>query len=132
MAIESLDHVTVVTRDLDASVSFYTQLLDMNVADFRPPFSFGGAWLALGDRAVVHLVVARSGEEPSNTLPFDHFALKARNIVETRRRLEENGVRFQEQTTPDDKFYQLFFTDPNGVKIELNFDLPAEKSAGTA
>jgi hypothetical protein len=36
--------------------------------------------------------------------------------------LEREGIQFTRRMVSDQGLYQLFLHDPNGVKIELNFD----------
>ena len=51
--VNDLDHVNITTTSLKQSVEFYTML---GLRDgYRPQFSFDGAWMYCGDRAVVHL-----------------------------------------------------------------------------
>jgi catechol 2,3-dioxygenase-like lactoylglutathione lyase family enzyme len=119
MALHGLDHVTVNCADLARSRAFYVEALGMTDGD-RPPFPFPGAWLYLGGRPVVHLIggVASSAE---TTGSFDHVAFEAEDIDTLRSRLEAQGVAFHENNFAAIGLRQLFFPDPDGVKIELNF-----------
>ena len=126
-----LDHVTIVSRDLAASRDFYIGLLGLEEADFRPNFSFDGAWLKLGTRAVVHLMVVDRGGPQPTTQPFDHFAMRARDLAGMRGRLRARGLEFHEQTVPGGALAQIFIKDPDGVRVELTFDVAAETEAGT-
>ena len=132
MAVElrSLDHVTLRTRDLDASLAFYRGVLGLEVADWRPPFKFDGAWLALAGHAVVHLVAGRPAEHPTGAV--DHFAIAGTGSPEAAKaELAAKNVAFDERVTPDGRFRQLFIVDPDGVKIEIVFD-QTRPVAGTA
>ncbi|HIF10953.1 MAG TPA: hypothetical protein EYQ81_14705 [Sneathiellales bacterium] len=55
MTVETLDHFTIVTADLDTSVAFYTDVLGLENGK-RPDLGFPGAWIYAGDKAVVHLL----------------------------------------------------------------------------
>ena len=119
--LRSLDHVTVRTRDLDASLAFYREVLGLEIADWRPPFRFEGAWLALSGHAVVHLVAGRAVADPGGAV--DHFAIAGAGSPETAKaELTARNIAFDERETPDGRFRQLFISDPNGVKIEIVFD----------
>jgi catechol 2,3-dioxygenase-like lactoylglutathione lyase family enzyme len=131
MPATALDHVTIVTKDLQASRDFYIGLLGLEEADFRPAFSFDGAWLKLGDVAVVHLIAADRGPSDGTTLPFDHFALSATDIKAMRGTLEAHGIAYVERTPPGTTIRQIFIHDPDGVRVELNFDAVAEEASGT-
>jgi len=132
MPATALDHVTVVTKDLQASRDFYIGVLGLEEANFRPDFPFDGAWLTLGERAVVHLVVMDSRERgDGNTQPFDHFALRARNMKGMRKTLGRHRIAFDEAAPPNSTIRQFFLRDPDGVQVELTFDATAEEKAGT-
>lgn len=117
--LEVLDHVTILVRDLPRSLAFYRDLLGFEEASWRPPFTFDGAWLALGDHAFVHLVCRDADGDRAGAV--DHFALRGVDGDATRQELEEKGVEFAEQVTPDGRYRQFFLHDPDGVKIELVF-----------
>ncbi len=117
--LETLDHVTVLVRDLEKSTEFYRDVLGLKEASWRPPFTFDGAWMALEDRAVLHLVCRDGGPDHSGAV--DHFALKGADSDHARTELTKRGVAFKEQETPDGRYRQMFLTDPDGVKIELVF-----------
>ena len=52
----------------------------------------------------------------------------AAGLRKTLSRLAEPGVEFSQRQVADQGLYQLFLFDPNGIKIELNFD--AEEAVG--
>jgi catechol 2,3-dioxygenase-like lactoylglutathione lyase family enzyme len=119
MALRGLDHVNINCADLERSRAFYVDALGMTDGE-RPPFGVPGAWLYLGGRPVVHLVggMASTGE---STGRFDHFAFEAEDFDATRSHLEAKGIAFHELVVPASDVRQIFFRDPDGVKIELNF-----------
>lgn len=119
MALRGLDHVNINCADLERSRAFYVETLGMTDGA-RPPFGVPGAWLYLDGRPVVHLVGGMASER-QDTGRFDHFAFEAEDFEATRSRLEAKGVAFQELDVPASDIRQIFFRDPDGVKIELNF-----------
>ena len=119
MAVNSLDHCTINTADLDASVAFYTEVLGLRNGE-RPPFGFPGAWLYCGDHPVVHLI-GGSRRTEAGTGAIDHIAFRASGLKEYTRRLGERGIPFKERDVPGQPLYQLFLEDPDGVTIEINF-----------
>ena len=118
MPLSRIDHVTILASDLERSRAFYAEVLGL-VDGQRPAFAFPGAWLWLGDRAVVHLV---GGRDPGTraTGAFDHVAFAASDLEDTRARLQKAGVAFRETKVPGLPLHQFFFQDPDGVSIELN------------
>src|SRR6202000_2921008 len=55
MALNALHHITVMTKDLDATRDFYRDILGLTEG-FRPELPFPGYWLYCGETPVVHLV----------------------------------------------------------------------------
>jgi catechol 2,3-dioxygenase-like lactoylglutathione lyase family enzyme len=134
MAIESLNHYTIRTTDLERSRAFYEDLLGMRVGE-RPPFQFPGLWLYSADGTPsLHLVgidpadnqgltdyLGNRGGSGADTGAIDHIAFVVTGLAETIARLNRAGVPFTERTVPLLSLHQLFVDDPDGVRIELNF-----------
>jgi catechol 2,3-dioxygenase-like lactoylglutathione lyase family enzyme len=118
MALSSLDHVNIHCADLARSMAFYVDVLGLTDGA-RPGFNMPGAWLYLGDRAVVHLIAeAPAG---SSTGPLDHIAFDAKDLAGMRTRLNTKGVAYTGNGVPGGQLFQIFLHDPDGVRIELNF-----------
>lgn len=126
--MSALDHVLVLTDDLERSRAFYSDLLGLDVLD-RPPFPFAGYWLGsdgspflhLADRAEYGAALAALGlERPSG--PVDHVAIRGRGLDELAARLAAAGVDAVPNEVPG-VFRQLYVTDPNGLRIEVNVPL---------
>lgn len=142
MPISRLGHYSVRTAQLESSVEFYTRVLGLREG-FRPPFNFPGAWLYNGDDesdfGVVHLIGVDE-RDPSGlhkylgdkalgtgTGTLDHLAFIATGVSDFREGLSREGVPFRERTVPGLGLHQVFFEDPSGVTIEMNF--PAHEVA---
>ena len=119
--LDSLDHITVITKDLKKTKDFYVNILGMNIDYNRPPFKFDGIWLSLNKRAVVHVVVKEEHIIDENLLPtLDHVAFRANDMKKIKLNLKENSISYDERITPDNKISQIFLKDPNGIKIEIS------------
>lgn len=120
--IARLDHVNVRTTQLDAMIHWYTQVLGMH-SGARPNFSFGGAWMYVGDAAVVHLVAiegeAATGSEVA--LKLEHFAFAASGSGEFQARLEQLGERYQRNEVASIGVVQFNVWDPDGNHIHVDF-----------
>ena len=119
--IKGMDHFTVVTDRLADTVQFYTATVGLTDGP-RPDFGIAGHWLYAGDKAVLHLLgvaempVVRRG-------PIDHIAFSAEGFVEAVERLKASATPFRIIRTPRPfSGWQLFFEDPNGAEVELDFD----------
>jgi catechol 2,3-dioxygenase-like lactoylglutathione lyase family enzyme len=124
MAIEGLNHFTVLTENLDASIEFYGSVLGL-APGWRPPFTFPGAWLYCGSFPVLHLVAGRG--VPDGPSVIDHVAFTAANLRETISTLKSRGVGYTLRRQPSTGEWQLFFHDPSGARVELDF--PTSESA---
>ncbi len=62
MPVTAMNHFTILTDDVAATVDFYRDLLGL-VAGPRPPFSFPGAWMYSGDAPILHVVGGRKESE---------------------------------------------------------------------
>ncbi|HUN26541.1 MAG TPA: VOC family protein [Steroidobacteraceae bacterium] len=136
MPLIKMEHYLVLTDDIERTKDFYCQALGMHVG-LRPPLEFPGYWLYLGDTPCIHIAEwqtytahsLRQGIPVSRrapgTGPFDHIAFNAENYDEVLERLERHGVRPGRNNVTGAALRQLFLTDPNGVKIEINVRVPA-------
>ena len=76
--IESMNHFTVLTDDLDRTLEFYVEGLGLAVGP-RPPFDFPGAWLYAGGRPILHVIAGRRLSEHRAGV-LDHMAFSARDL----------------------------------------------------
>lgn len=114
-----MNHFTVLTDDLDATVKFYKDYLDLEPGD-RPPFDFPGAWLYAGDTAVLHVIAGKvMPQSPEGVL--DHMAFSATGLIDTIKKLKDNNVPYSLRQVRNTDPWQLFFHDPSGAKVELDY-----------
>lgn len=118
--IEAMNHFTVLTDDLPATLAFYVELLGLDPGD-RPDFGFPGAWLYANQQAVLHVIAGRPLPEPRAGV-IDHMAFSARGLAGVKARLDARGVVYRLDRQTGSGAWQLFCVDPNGAKVELDFD----------
>ena len=108
---------------LDRLRDFYVDVVGLQPGP-RPPFASFGYWLYAGGEAVLHLSEARPGErrEPDSVGTFDHAAFACSDRHAFEQRLSARGVAFERAAVPLTAQVQLFFADPAGNGVELNFD----------
>jgi catechol 2,3-dioxygenase-like lactoylglutathione lyase family enzyme len=126
MALRRLDHVLVLTDDLEATRAFYCDVLGLEVGE-RPDLPFPGYWLTLGGTPCLHVAERRAYEAHAATMgigvgpaPVDHLAFAAEDDPGLAGRLATAGLRAVENDVPEARMRQLFVDDPNGVRVELN------------
>jgi len=122
MSVSAMNHFTILTDDLDATLAFYGEYLGLEPGA-RPPFTFPGAWLYAkgGQDAILHVIAGRPREELAKGV-IDHMAFTARGLQGTVAKLQARGQRYELRRLPAYGTWQLFFWDPNGAKVELDFD----------
>lgn len=116
--ITALDHFTVLCSDLDRSVTFYAAAFGLSAGP-RPDLGFPGAWLYAGGQAVLHLVAGRT-VPPAGVI--DHVAMRAQQLPVMKARLEALEIPYRLHRQSGSGTWQLFCHDPDGARIELNFD----------
>lgn len=122
MPIDGFQHVNIRTTDLERARDFYVRALGLRIGD-RPPFTSVGYWLYLGDQPVVHLVQLAAGEtREAGSGRLDHVAFHGIDLDGTRAALTAADIPFRETVVPRDQTVQIFIHDPDGLKIEINFE----------
>lgn len=107
---------------LDALRDFYIDVVGLRVGE-RPPFDNFGYWLYIGENAVLHLSEARPNEHrrAHTTGTFDHVAFDCVDRARFEAHLSACGIDFRRAYVPLVDRCQLFFSDPAGNGVELNF-----------
>ena len=123
MPATAMNHFTILTDDVPRTVRFYRDLLGLTDG-WRPPLTFPGAWLYAGGQAILHVVGGRPSDELRAGV-IDHMAFTAKDVKAVKARFDAAGVRYDLRRQKDSGIWQLFTYDPNGAKVELDFD-PAE------
>ena len=123
MPATAMNHFTILTDQLDETVNFYRDLLGLEPGD-RPPFNFPGAWLYADGAAVLHVIAGRALPQDRAGV-IDHMAFSATGLVDTVKKLKARGIEYSLRRVDESNPWQLFFHDPCGAKVELDFD-PSE------
>jgi catechol 2,3-dioxygenase-like lactoylglutathione lyase family enzyme len=133
--ITGLFHVALRTEHLTRTIRFFEQVMGMHEVPRPPNIKFPGAWLALPDKSIepiIHLYAGVAAVGPGETLPkdniqgvVDHLSLTAKGYHDIVAKLNQFGLSWRAQNTNPENL-QLFFNDPNGLKIELSFVPTAE------
>jgi catechol 2,3-dioxygenase-like lactoylglutathione lyase family enzyme len=126
--LKSVNHVAIVTGNLDRFVAFYREVFEVDVVFSETTPGFSHAILRTGADSWIHPVEV-SGNPHGDALPsmferghLDHVALTAASMdaFETLRdRLVERGAC---DGRVDDlgAFRSLWFQDPDGMSVELS------------
>lgn len=125
--VKTLDHVTLVVKDLQRSEGFYVGILGMDPIE-RPGFSFAGSWFQAG-KSQIHLILEHPESGPAG-VPVDsqllwmsrthHFAFEVDDAEAAAEYLRQQGIPIVSgpKARPDG-YVQVFITDPDGHVVEL-------------
>ena len=102
--------------------AFYVEVVGLQLGS-RPQLTSFGYWLYAGQKDVLHLSEAKPEEGRQTKMPttFDHVAFTATDYAGTVARLDQWGVKYRLREISDAGQRQIFFSDPAGNGIELNF-----------
>ncbi|MBM3344460.1 MAG: glyoxalase [Betaproteobacteria bacterium] len=122
MTATAMNHFTILTDDVERTLAFYADILDLHPGA-RPPFTFPGAWLYAreGSDPILHVI----GGKPKGELTkgvIDHMAFTGKGLAGLIAKLKARGIEYDLRRLPEYGTWQIFFHDPNQAKIELDFD----------
>jgi len=128
MRIKQLDHYNIIANKavIERVIAFYIDILGFE-NDTRPDFEIEGTWLYREGKPLVHLAVFDLDDEQvpglydTTTGAVHHIAFDAAGFDEFKSTLEKNEINYFKTVVPGTSIQQLFFHDPAGVRIELNF-----------
>jgi catechol 2,3-dioxygenase-like lactoylglutathione lyase family enzyme len=120
MPVTEMNHFTVLTDDLERTRAFYVGMLGLREGP-RPPLGFPGAWLYAGERPVLHVIAGRA-LPPDRSGVLDHMAFSATGVADITTRLATAGIAYDLRRQAETNVWQLFVFDPNGARVELDFD----------
>jgi catechol 2,3-dioxygenase-like lactoylglutathione lyase family enzyme len=140
MPLSHIEHILVAADDIDATRDWYARVLGMRSGP-HPDFGFPVHWMYLADVDVVHIGPSAKGasarqkeylgrtsqDAGTGTGALDHIAFRATGLTAMLDHLKKEGIAFTQRRANGQALIQLFFHDPNGIKIELNY--AAEEAA---
>ena len=128
----SFDHYLLFTKDLKKTIDWYSNVLGIKPGP-TPEFGVPVHWLYLGDKPIIHA----AEHNPKNQIEsyigkvdyqnetgsglIDHIAFNCTGLTKMLSKLDSLNVQYIERRADTNSRYQVFFFDPNGVKIELDF-----------
>ena len=119
MSIEGMNHFTILTADVETTVDFYREVLGLEAGP-RPNFNFPGAWLYAGGAPILHVIGGRPREALKPGV-IDHMAFSARGLPSVLATLRARSIEHDCRRQTGSGVWQVFFFDPNGARVELDF-----------
>lgn len=119
------DHYTILVRDLDTSVAFYSKVLQLEE-------TFDGTeqphirWFSLGDNYQLHIIQSIDAAAIAKHKGV-HLALTTPNFDAFVKRLQDNKIPFEnwpgearKSNVRPDGVKQVYIQDPDGYWLEIN------------
>ena len=133
MGLHHLEHFLIQTADMAATRDWYVKVLGFTEGE-HPDFKFPVCWLYIGSTDVIHITeggknvsenrkkyLGQQSDAVHGTGVIDHVAFRCTGLAEMSEHLTSIGMSFSKRQVDDQGLFQLFLTDPNGIKVELNF-----------
>jgi catechol 2,3-dioxygenase-like lactoylglutathione lyase family enzyme len=117
-----LDHVTIRSRDLQATRSFLLSVFDLKEGE-RPLAvqRIPGHWLYSEGHPLVHIIGGQGYGIDRAAEAIDHVGLRMEGYAEFRQKLDQLGIRYSTMDLADIQERRLFFRTPGGPLLEAVF-----------
>ena len=117
-----LDHVTIRTKDLEATRSFFLTVFDLKEGE-RPLaiHRIPGHWLYAEGHPLVHIIGSKGYGIDHSAEAIDHIGLRMTGYSQFRKKLDELGIRYSLMDLADIQERRLFLHAPGGPLIEVVF-----------
>ena len=117
--IKRIAHASVLVSDLDISLRFYRDVLEMAVDGARPDLGYPGAWLQVGEQQV-HLLQLPNPDprdgRPAHGGRDRHTAFDVHDFTALRAALDQAAIGY---TLSRSGRNALFCRDPDGNALEF-------------
>lgn len=117
-------HVMIRVKDIDASMRFYTELLDMNRTG-EVPLDDCTLYYLSDEDGQTQIELTHNKETPkegyTNGNAFGHLAFETDSIIEFSKKMEKMGYKYlyEPYFMPEVEMYVAFLKDPDGNEIEI-------------
>ena len=124
-----LDHVTILTRDLQATRSFFLTVFDLKEGE-RPLAirRIPGHWLYSEGHPLVHIIGSQGSGFDRSAEAIDHVGLRLEGYAEFRSKLDQLGIHYSTMDLADIGERRLFFRAPGGPLLEAVFSEPVPQN----
>ena len=100
--------------------TFYCDIFNLKEG-FRPKFKRNGFWLYSEESAILHLTESYEHNSSEGRSYLDHIAFQTTGLKILLERLKYLNVEYTCGSLPEVGMTQVFFKDPAGLTIEVNF-----------
>src|SRR5882757_4824387 len=120
-----LDHVTIRTRDLEATRTFFLKVFDLEEGE-RPLAirHIPGHWLYSEGHPLIHIIGSPGSGIGRSAEAIDHVGLRMEGYAAFRKKLDQLGIPYSPMDLADIQERRLFFHAPGGPLLEAVFSEP--------
>jgi catechol 2,3-dioxygenase-like lactoylglutathione lyase family enzyme len=117
-----LDHVTIRTRDLEATRQFFLTVFDLEEGE-RPRAirRIAGHWLYAAGHPLVHIIASQDAGLDRPAEAIDHVGFRMEGYAEFREKLDRLDIRYSLMELAELQERRLFFRAPGGPLLEAVF-----------
>lgn len=139
LRLQGVDHLALVTDDMKKTIDFYTEVLGMTLVHVRrvpyapdrgqPPYeNCRHYFFDMGNQSLLAFFEYPKDAPEGNRDALggmQHVAFHAdrANFQRAQGRLRAHGVEVLGPFHLGDRFYSIYFFDPNGIRLEITTDL---------
>ena len=126
-----LDHVTIRTRDLQATRNFFLSVFDLKEGE-RPlaiQRRIPGHWLYSEGHPLVHIIGSQGQGIDRAAEAIDHVGFRMQGYAEFRSKLDQLDIRYSTMDLADLEERRLFFRAPGGPLLEAVFSEPVPQNS---
>jgi len=130
MPVNAIDHINIITDNLDQTIEFYSRVLDLRHGETPVAAKgFKGAWMFdAADNAIVHIIWKNPDSDfgaehhPGQpTAAVHHVAFRCTGYDSTIKKLDDLAIEYRASGINSRGIRQIFLQDPNNINVELNF-----------
>ncbi len=115
--IKQLAHLCIHSTDLDKTARFYFDALGLEKGyEFIKDGELFGYYIKLGNQTYIEVFKG----DPGSIGNITHFAIETDDIDAVIARVKEHGYAIGEKALGGDHSWQVWTTDPDGVRIEFH------------
>jgi catechol 2,3-dioxygenase-like lactoylglutathione lyase family enzyme len=125
-----LDHITIRTRDLPATRSFFLSVFDLREGE-RPlaiQRRIPGHWLYSEGHPLVHIIGSQGSGSDRAAEAIDHVGFRMEDYAGFRNKLDQLGIHYSTMDLADLEERRLFFRAPGGPLLEAVFSEPVPEN----
>ena len=115
--IKQIAHICINTKNLEKTYDFYTKVLGLEKGfEFEREGELFGYYIKLGNNTFIEIFKGEPGEVGN----INHLAIEVDDLDGLIQKIRSHGIEINDKILGIDQSYQVWITDPNGIRIEFH------------